>query len=163
MSKKKEKAGQKAGAVPAGLAGDPAEFMVMTEISIIAHLAETLFARNLPDGMTVAQFGVLNHLLRLKRQETIGELARAHQVSQPTMSSTVRRLEDKGFVALVPDPEDRRIRRVRVTKAGEKARAAALGAAAPVSQEVLGRLAPEKWAALHPLLTELRVILDQTR
>ena len=72
--------GSKAGQpVPAALEGDSAEFAVFTEIAIIAHLADTAFARLLPDGLTTAQFAVLNLLLRLGRQETIGELASALQ------------------------------------------------------------------------------------
>ena len=85
----------------AGLPGDPAAFKAMTEIGIISHLADNIFAKHLPKGLTIAQFGVLNHLLRLNRQETIGELASAMQVSQPSMSSTVRKLEDKGLIKLL--------------------------------------------------------------
>ena len=100
----------------AGLPSDPIAFKAMTEIGIIAHLADNFFAKFLPEGITVAQFGVLNHLLRLDRQETIGELASAMQVSQPTMSSTVRKLEDKDFIRLIydcllytsPSPRDQR-------------------------------------------------------
>ena len=103
----------------AGLPGDPAAFKAMTEIGIISHLADNIFAKNLPKGLTIAQFGVLNHLLRLNRQETIGELASAMQVSQPSMSSTVRKLEDKGLIKLIANNNDRRVRRVSVTTKGE--------------------------------------------
>lgn len=147
---------------PAGLKGDPVEFAVMTEIGIIAHLADTAFARRLPDGLTTAQFSVLNHLLRLGAQQTIGELASALQVSQPTMSSTVRRLEDKGLVDLIPDPDDRRIRRAAVTPAGEAIRAQSV-AALETSKTELGALAPSEWKALLPLLNKLRIALDVAR
>jgi DNA-binding MarR family transcriptional regulator len=147
---------------PAGLAGDPLEFAVMTEISIIAHLADNAFARRLPDGLTTAQFAVLNHLLRLEAQQTIGELARALQVSQPTMSSTVKRLEEKGLVILVPDPDDRRIRRVSVSPAGTKARNKAVKALDATKSE-LAILSQKEWTQLLPLLSRLRVALDSAR
>jgi MarR family transcriptional regulator for hemolysin len=147
---------------PAGLAGDPLEFAVMTEISIIAHLADNAFARRLPDGLTTAQFAVLNHLLRLEAQQTIGELARALQVSQPTMSSTVKRLEEKGLVTLVPDPDDRRIRRVSVSPAGTKARNQAVKALDATKSE-LAVLSQKEWTQLLPLLNRLRVALDSAR
>jgi DNA-binding MarR family transcriptional regulator len=147
---------------PAGLAGDPLEFAVMTEISIIAHLADNAFARRLPDGLTTAQFAVLNHLLRLEVQQTIGELARALQVSQPTMSSTVKRLEEKGLVMLVPDPDDRRIRRVSVSPAGTKARNQAVKALDATKSE-LAVLSQKEWTQLLPLLSRLRVALDSAR
>jgi DNA-binding MarR family transcriptional regulator len=147
---------------PAGLAGDPLEFAVMTEISIIAHLADNAFARRLPDGLTTAQFAVLNHLLRLEVQQTIGDLARALQVSQPTMSSTVKRLEEKGLVMLVPDPDDRRIRRVSVSPAGTKARNQAVKALDATKSE-LAVLSQKEWTQLLPLLSRLRVALDSAR
>ena len=147
---------------PAGLAGDPLEFAVMTEISIIAHLADNAFARRLPDGLTTAQFAVLNHLLRLETQQTIGELARALQVSQPTMSSTVKKLEEKRLVTLVPDPDDRRIRRVSVSPAGTKARNKAVKALDATKSE-LEVLSQKEWKQLLPLLNRLRVSLDSAR
>jgi len=150
------------GPAEAGLEGDPIEFAVFTEIAIIAHLADTAFARLLPDGLTTAQFGVLNHLLRLGRQETIGELASALQVSQPTMSSTVRKLEAKRLVRLEPDPDDRRIRRVHVTPAGAAIRARSVGALRGARAQ-LGLLTPAEWTALRPLLHKLRVALDAAR
>lgn len=150
------------GPAEAGLEGDPIEFAVFTEIAIIAHLADTAFARLLPDGLTTAQFGVLNHLLRLGRQETIGELASALQVSQPTMSSTVRKLEAKRLVRLAPDPDDRRIRRVHVTPAGAAIRARSVGALREARAQ-LGLLTPAEWTALRPLLHKLRVALDAAR
>jgi DNA-binding MarR family transcriptional regulator len=147
---------------PAGLAGDPVEFATMTEISIIAHLADTAFARRLPDGLTTAQFAVLNHLLRLEAEQTIGELARALQVSQPTMSSTVRRLEEKGLISLVPDSDDRRIRRVSVNRSGAAVRNKAVQAL-DASKKDLAVLSQEEWKQLLPLLNRLRIALDAAR
>ncbi|MGP1283370.1 MAG: MarR family winged helix-turn-helix transcriptional regulator [Parasphingopyxis sp.] len=146
-----------------GLAGDPLGNLVMTEIGIIAQLAGTLFESVLPDGMTRAQYGVLNHLLRLETEETIGELASAFQVRQPTMSSTVRKLEDKGLVALKSDPEDRRIRRVAITKAGKAARQAGLEALGPLYAELMTLVPEKELKAILPTLTRLRIILDERR
>ena len=147
---------------PAGLAGDPVEFAAMTEISIIAHLADTAFARRLPDGLTTAQFAVLNLLLRLEAEQTIGELPRALQVSQPTMSSTVRRLEEKGLISLVPDSDDRRIRRVSVNRSGAAVRNKAVQAL-DASKKDLAVLSQEEWKQLLPLLNRLRIALDAAR
>ncbi|MCA8902835.1 MAG: winged helix DNA-binding protein [Hyphomonas sp.] len=146
----------------AGLQGDPPEFAVLTEISIIAHLTDTAFARLLPAGLTTAQFAVLNHLLRLDVRQTIGELASALQVSQPTMSSTVRKLETKGLIMLEADPADGRIRRVRVTPAGEAIRQQSVGALGAARAQ-FAALSPKEWAALLPLLNKLRIALDAAR
>ena len=120
------------------------------------------FARRLPDGLTTAQFAVLNHLLRLEAEQTIGELARALQVSQPTMSSTVRRLEEKGLISLVPDSDDRRIRRVSVNRSGAAVRNKAVQAL-DASKKDLAVLSQEEWKQLLPLLNRLRIALDAAR
>lgn len=148
---------------PAGLAGDPIEFAVMTEIGIISQLADNLFQTFLPKGMTVAQFSVLNHLLRLDVEETISELASAMQVAQPTMSSTVRRLEDKGLVKLIHEPDDRRIRRVAVTADGAQLRNDAVAALAPMAETLRENIPPEMWHDILPQLTQIRTFLDQSR
>ena len=147
----------------AGLPGDPIEFQVMTEIGIINQLAENLFRKYLPKDMTAAQFGVLNHLLRLDRQETISELARNMQVTQPTMSSTVRKLEDRGLIELVHDPKDRRVRRVQVTARGAAARQTAVAQVAPVADLVRDKIPASLWSGLLPDLTRVRTLLDNLR
>ena len=146
-----------------GLEGDPADFMALTEIGIISHLAETELARLLPAGMTPAQFAVLNHLLRLNTQQTIGELASALQVSQPTMSSTVRRLEGKRLIELQPDAADGRIRRVSVTAEGKRMRERGAKAAQASLSSLSDALSAREWQTLLPLLTKLRVAMDAAR
>ena len=147
----------------AGLPGDPLEFMVLNEIGIISQLANAEFNRLIPKGMTVAQFTVLNHLLRKRTTETVGELASAIQVAQPTMSSTVRKLEDKGLVQLLADPDDRRIRRVQVTPAGEDMRNACVAALAPSQHLLAEALTRAEWESILPVLMKLRVQMDRAR
>jgi len=146
-----------------GLKGDPLGSLVMTEIGIIAQLSGTLFESVLPDGMTRAQYGVLNHLLRLEAERTISELANSFQVRQPTMSSTVRKLEDKGFIELKSDPEDRRVRRVAITKVGRAARQAGLDALGPLYAELSQLMSERELKAILPTLTKLRIALDERR
>ncbi|MFP4519100.1 MAG: hypothetical protein ACLFQ5_06570 [Oceanicaulis sp.] len=79
------------------------------------------------------------------------------------MTSTVKKLAAKDFVALRTDPRDRRARRVEITAAGEAARAAGVAALAPVREEA-AREAPElDFEALLPALTAIRVFLDARR
>ena len=146
-----------------GLKGDPLGNLVMTEIGIIAQLSGTLFESVLPDGMTRAQYGVLNHLLRMEQDRTIGELANSFQVRQPTMSSTVRKLEDKGLVELKHDPDDRRIRRVAITEAGRAARQAGLAALGPLYAELMQHMSEKELKAILPTLTKMRELLDERR
>jgi DNA-binding MarR family transcriptional regulator len=48
----------------------------------------------------------------------IGELARADNCSQPTMTGQVRRLEEAGWVRREPDPGDARAVRIALTPTG---------------------------------------------
>ncbi|WP_428407262.1 MarR family winged helix-turn-helix transcriptional regulator [Hyphococcus sp.] len=147
----------------AGLPGDPALFKALTEMSMIASLADRAFERAMPGRLTVAQFGVLNRLLRIEGEETVGELAAAFQVAQPTMSSTVKKLLDKGYVSFTPDTEDRRVKRVTVTKAGRDIRMAAVQAIGPGVAALEEATGGTDWEGLLPVLKRLRVFLDNTR
>jgi DNA-binding MarR family transcriptional regulator len=51
---------------------------------------------------------------------TLGELAEIERVQPPTITAAVRRLEEQGLVERHQDPEDRRVARVQVTRAGRK-------------------------------------------
>jgi DNA-binding MarR family transcriptional regulator len=51
---------------------------------------------------------------------TLGELASFEQVSPPTMTKVVEKLESRGFVTRRIDPDDRRVARVNVTAAGTR-------------------------------------------
>lgn len=51
---------------------------------------------------------------------TLGELAACEQVSPPTMTKVVEKLEANGFVTRQVDDRDRRVSRVTVTAAGRR-------------------------------------------
>ena len=144
----------------AGLREDPLYFKVMTEIDMIAHVASTQFEKLLSDDLTQAQFGVLNRLLRLHCQETVSELAAAFQVTQPTMSSTIKKLEAKGFVALQTDKIDRRIKRVKVTAAGAEARKRTIARLKPLFDDFDQWSTEIDWQRVLSALTMIRAYLE---
>lgn len=73
----------------------------------------------LPRGMTKAQFTVLNHFVRLEISEKLpADLARAFQVSRPTITSTLARMEGAGLVAIRTEPRDGRAKLVSITATG---------------------------------------------
>ena len=143
--------------------GDPAIFRVLMEISITAALANRMLGRQLPDGLTEAQFGVLNHLIRHDRSETPSRLAAAFRVSRPTMTSTIGRLSAKGLVSLEPDPDDARGKCVTVTSAGRDVRARALAALAPYFRELESVMSAATAEALLPDLRRIRLFFDNHR
>ncbi len=85
---------------------------------------------------------------------TMSELALCLETDAPAATVIVNALEEQGLVARVPDPEDRRVKRVSLTAAGEKmyARTRSMPDIAPAS---LKTLSPEDLAALKQLMTTL--------
>ena len=51
---------------------------------------------------------------------TLGELAAHEQVAPPSVTKVVAKLEAEGLVTRQPDPTDRRVSRVAVTRAGQR-------------------------------------------
>jgi DNA-binding MarR family transcriptional regulator len=143
---------------------DPLSFQFFNEISIIDQLAGTLFERSMPRGMSQAQFGVLNHFVRLGiAEKSPAALASAFQVTRPTMTSTLGRLERAGLVAIRSDPADGRAKLVSITADGRKMRERCIQAVARL-MPMLARIAsPEELAAALPLLRAIRQRLDAAR
>jgi DNA-binding MarR family transcriptional regulator len=138
-------------------------FQLFNEIGIIDQLAGTAFERALPHGLTQAQFTVLNHCVRLGDDKTPAALADAFQVTRGTLTSTLGRLEAKGFITLTPDPKDGRSKRVRLTQTGRAAREEAIVSATPLLRQVAEAFGPAEAAALLPPLQRLRRFLDENR
>ena len=142
---------------------DPIAFRVMNEIGIIDQLGTTLFERSLPHGLTVPQFIVLNHFVRLGGERSPLELADALQVTKATMTSTLQRLEAKGFIAITPDPTDGRAKRVAMTALGSKARGDAIKAIADDLTALETEIGQAEFEVALPFLLKLRTFFDRRR
>jgi len=138
-------------------------FQFMTEIGIIHQLGSTVMERSLTDGLTMPQFAVLNHLVRLGDQQNPVELARAMQVTKATMSSTLGRLERKGLVSGNPDPNDGRSRRIAITAKGRKVRDRAITAVAGHIADIEKEIGIDAIENGLPLLRRIRTLLDGRR
>lgn len=141
-----------------------AAFQAFNEISIIAQLSGAAFERVLPEGLSLAGFGVLNHFVRLARdEERPTQLARNFQVTKGAMTNTLQRLEAAGFITLSPDPEDGRGKIARITRAGRAAREQAIARIAPVLSDLLNVFPAAELKRVLPVLTKLRQTLDAAR
>ena len=138
-------------------------FLLLNEIGIINQLSSARLERLLPHGLTVAQFGLLNHLVRLDGDWSPARLAAAFQVTKGTMTSTLQRLEAKGFISMRANPDDGRAKIVTLTEAGRRAREAALAAAGPGLADLEAVLSSADVDALIPDLQKLRIWLDMHR
>jgi DNA-binding MarR family transcriptional regulator len=138
-------------------------FRLFTEIVIIAQLSGNRLERVLPEGMSLAQFHVLTHFVRLGGQWAPGRLARAFQVTKGAMTNTVQRLEAQGFVKIDADPKDARAKLVEITDTGRRAHELAIRAVASAIGELAGEVRPGEVRNTLPFLENLRKILDQRR
>jgi DNA-binding MarR family transcriptional regulator len=138
-------------------------FRTFNEIGIIAQLAQTRFEAVMPTGMTLAQFTVLNHLVRLGGPKSPLALAQAFQVTKATMSSTLTRLEAKKLVSIVPNPKDARGKLVDITDAGRTMRETCIAAIEPDLRRWSAQLRSSDLESLAVQLAGLRVFLDRDR
>jgi DNA-binding MarR family transcriptional regulator len=142
---------------------DPIAFRVMNEIGIIDQLGTTLFERSMPHGLTLPQFVVLNHFVRLGGERSPLELADAFQVTKATMSSTLQRLETKGFIAMTPDPNDGRAKRVTITDKGRRARNTAIQSIETDLKALEAEVGIAVLQGALPILQKLHAFFDQRR
>lgn len=138
-------------------------FRMFTEISIIAQLAGNRLERVLPEGMSMAQFGVLNHFTRLGGTWAPTRLAAAFQVTKGAMTNTLQRLEAQGFVRIAADEKDARAKLVEITDAGRKAHEKAVRATGAVLSDLAGLISQSEVRAALPFLESLRKVMDEHR
>jgi DNA-binding MarR family transcriptional regulator len=103
--------------------------------SAAVHLLRRLRREDEAMGLTAARASALSVLVFGGRPVTLGALARAEQVSAPTVTRLIVGMERDGLVRRTPDPADRRLvwlqataKGARLLHAGRRRRVAALEA-----------------------------------
>jgi DNA-binding MarR family transcriptional regulator len=138
-------------------------FQMFNEIGIISQLSSNRLERVLPEGMSIAQFSLLNHLVRLGGSWAPSRLARAFQVTKGAMTNTLQRLEAQGLICITTDPDDARGKLVEITDAGRRMRERCVRATGEVMDDIVKLVPAEDVRAALPLLEHLRRTLDANR
>lgn len=138
-------------------------FAFFTEVGIVAQLSRALFEARLPDGFTLSQFTVLNHLIRVKDGRTPLDLARAFQVPKTSMTHSLAVLERHGLIRLAANARDGRSKCVWITEDGRAFRQAAMAGMVPDMAAIAAQFAAERIAGALPILSDLRQLLDRMR
>lgn len=138
-------------------------FGFFNEIGIISQLSGHAFEKEMPQGMTLAQFSVLNHLSRVGDGWTPHRIARAMQVTKGAMTGTLKHLEGKGLVVITPDETDGRAKRVNITGEGREMRNACIETIAPMMQALQKEFPDGDIAKAVPVLAAVRAWLDERR
>lgn len=90
----------------------------------------------------------------------IGDLARADHCSQPTMTTQVQRLEERGWVLRDPDPADRRAVLISLTDEGRALLSAVRRERAAVLAPYIDGLDEQARARLEEAVATLGEVLD---
>jgi len=138
-------------------------FRMMTEIGIIAQLANNQMERSLPDGLKMSQFGVLHHLVRLGGSWSPARLANAFQVTKGAMTNSLQRLEKRRLVQIKADPDDGRGKLVSITGAGVKMRTRCIENISPLLVDLATDISAANISQVLPVLEKLRKHLDTRR
>ena len=138
-------------------------FRMFNEIGIISQLSSNRLERLLPPGMSIAQFSLLNHLVRLGGAWAPSRLARAFQVTKGAMTNTLQRLEAKGLIRVAGDPDDARGKLVEITDAGRRMREKCVRATGAAMGDIVRLVPSHDVGAVLPFLEHLRKTLDENR
>jgi DNA-binding MarR family transcriptional regulator len=141
----------------------PTLFRFFNEIGIIDQLARNRFERVMPQAMSVAQFSVLNHFVRLGGERSLADLARSFQVSRAAMTKLTRKLEESGLVRVRDNPDDARGKLVSISARGTRAHQEAIAALAPTFSELAQAFSTDEIGQLLPTLEKVRIWLDTHR
>ena len=138
-------------------------FQFFNEIGIIHQLVGAQFARALAPDLGQSEFGVLNHFVRVGDGVAPSRLARIFQVTKPSMTAILRKLESKGYVEITAHKKDGRQKVVHITKVGRAARERGVSAIAPLAKDIGRDFDVAQLANALPTLTALREYLDTAR
>lgn len=105
---------------PANTAPERAdEFDAAFRLQFAVGRLARLLRREIDSDLTPSQLSVLS-AVRREGPLSLGELAESERVAPPTITRVVAKLEEAGYLERLPDPEDRRVVRVRITGKAEQ-------------------------------------------
>lgn len=127
-------------------------------LSITTQLYQSRMSQLLaPHDLTVAQFGVLNHLSRQGEEgQSVGEIAAAVEVNQPAVTKMVQKFDRLGWLA-------RTGRRLRLSAAGQAALGAVQRDLGPDFGRAFAGWSDEEQGTLTALLERLARHYDANR
>jgi DNA-binding MarR family transcriptional regulator len=107
-----------------------------------------------PLGLTSGQFSLLMALNRMQAPK-VSQVAQVLAMDRTTVTAALKPLERDGFVAATADQSDRRVRRLSLTKAGQKKLAAAFPVWEATHRDIDAGFAPGRLRDLRADLTRL--------
>jgi DNA-binding MarR family transcriptional regulator len=155
--------------LPGNIGGDEAErsrpesgsktFTIEDGLGYLLNRTARLMANELadrlrPSGVAIGQWAVL---LSLWARDGLSQadLSRLVAIEPPTMVRTIDRMVRDGLVTRMPDPDDGRLSRIRLTERGRSLRDELVPLAMAVNDAILQRLTATEGRTLRRLLTKV--------
>jgi DNA-binding MarR family transcriptional regulator len=85
---------------------------------VARRLTEFYETRLVPHGLNIPQFGLLG-AIGAERQASISQLAQRLELDPSTLSRTLHPLRQAGLIDIFADPDNLRVRRVKLTAEGK--------------------------------------------
>lgn len=134
---------------------------LFSEVLAADQLLRNRLSRELPRGMELSHFSILNHLAFIGQERSPAQLAEAFHVTRGAITNTLSKLEWAGFIHIRPDWDDARRKMVTISPAGRQARDHALSQMSPVIARAVSTLGPDRMRAALPFLRDLRLLLEK--
>jgi len=124
----------------------------LSQLQAVARQSRTHMARHLLDtGIYAGQEQIIG-LIATHKSLSSGEIARALGVRPPTITKSIARLQEQGFVERTTGHADGRIVRVSLTKAGKKILKKVRKATQKAEKQTLSKLTPKQQKQLRKSL-----------
>ena len=120
----------------------------------LQQVAVRLFAEALGDELTPVQFAALAAIAREPGMDQAA-LSASIGYDRATIGGVIDRLQLRDLLERVPDPADRRLKRVHLTAAGQRLLAASLPIVAEVQQQLLRPLTERERASFERICRKL--------
>ncbi len=111
-------------------------------------------------GLTAAQGHIMGFLSRCSQPPCPKDIEQAFQLSHPTVSGLLQRLEKKEFIALRPDPADKRCKRIYILPRGEQCNQHMTQTINSIENQILGDFTPQEQETFSRLLDRAIANMD---
>lgn len=122
---------------------------------VARRMTEFYEARLAPHGVNLPQFGLLG-TIGSERNASISHLAKRLELDPSTLSRTLRPLIDAGLIETFADPDNLRVRRVRLTADGKQRTREAARAWAQAQEDAAKTISPDAMELLVAQTATLR-------
>ena len=102
--------------------------------------------------LTAAQGHIMGYLAHLDQPPCPRDIEKEFQLSHPTVSGILSRLEQKGFIQLRTDPDDRRCKRVYILPKGKQCHDLMHSTIAANEERIVAGFTPEEQELFGQLL-----------